>query len=135
MTTVIDPEALLVALIIAPATYSRNKFFELFQNDSLRHARRRAQLVRSVIKDLTEPWPYPGEIPPHPQAVIEAQVEQEDGLHLTYAVEELGYRRSTILTAIEAAALRYALSRAGKSEVSTQERALVESCLARLSGG
>lgn len=132
MATTPDPEALLVALVIAPGTYSRNKFFELYENADLRHARRRAQLVRSVIKDLTEPWPYPGSIPPHPKPVIVEERKQSDGLHLTYEIANFGYRRSTILSSVETAALRYALHRAGVCDLDPSEKALVEESLNKL---
>lgn len=128
-----DPDALLVALILAPATFSRNKFFEMFEQEPLKIARRRAQLVRSVIKDLTEPWPHPGEIPGRPGAVIIEEVVGDEDFTLTYAVEELGYRRSVMLTHLEAASLRYALERSGAGQASPAEKALVEQSLIKLS--
>ncbi len=127
-----NSDALLVALILAPSTFSRNKFFEMFQQEPLKMARRRAQLVRSVIKDLTEPWPHPGEIPGHPSAVVVEEVMHENDFTLTYVVEELGYRRSVLLTHLEAAALRYALERAGAGKASASEKALVDLNLAKL---
>lgn len=131
-TALVDSDALLVALVIAPATYSRNKFFELFETLHLRTARRRALLVRSIVKDLTEPWPHPGEIPPHPGPVVVEEYESEGRYFLTYSVAELGYRRSVVLDRVEAAAMRYALSRVRKGEVSSEDRRIVEACLARL---
>ncbi len=127
-----NADALLVALILAPSTFSRNKFFEMFQQEQHRMARRRAQLVRSVIKDLTEPWPHPGEIPGRPSAVVVEEVMHESSFTLTYVVEELGYRRSVMLTHLEAAALRYALERAGVGKASASEKALVDLNLAKL---
>lgn len=132
MTARPDPDALLVALVLAPATFSRNKFFEMFEDDALAHARRRAQIVRSVIKELTEPWPHPGEIPSHPKPIIEEEVERDGELHLTYRVEEFDYRRSAVFDKIETAAFRYALHRAGKGEIRVEDRTLVESCLAKM---
>jgi hypothetical protein len=52
MTAAPDPEALVVALTLAPATWSRNRFFELYKDASVRRARRRATLVRCVAADL-----------------------------------------------------------------------------------
>jgi hypothetical protein len=132
MTARPDPDALLVALVLAPATFSRNKFFEMFEENALAHARRRAQIVRSVIKELTEPWPHPGETPSHSKPIIEEEIERNGELHLTYRIDEFDYRRSAVLGRIEAAALRYALHRAGKGDVSGEDRTLVESCLAKM---
>lgn len=128
-----DPDALLVALVLAPGTFPRNKFFEMYNEGELRKARRRAQIVRSLIKELTEPWPHPGEIPTHPAPVIEEQVERNGELHLTFRVEEFNYRRSAVLSKVEAAAFRYALHRAGNTPLLEQDRTLVEKCLAKLS--
>jgi len=127
------PEALLVALILAPGTFSRNKFFEMFKEDSRAYARRRSQIVRSIIKELTEPWPHLGEIPPHPAPTITEERETNEGLHISYEVSEFDYKRSALLTPLEAAALRYALNRAGFGEIREKDRALVEAHLADLS--
>lgn len=127
-----SPEALLVALILAPQTFSRNKFFEMFQQEDRAYARRRSQIVRSIIKELTEPWPHLGEIPPHPAPKITEQRESEAGLHLSYEVDEFDYKRSVLLTPLEAAALRYALNRAGFGELEPGDRELVEKHLAGL---
>ncbi len=127
-----DPDALLVALVLAPGTFSRNKFFDMFQEHQLLRARRRAGLIRALIKDLTDPWPHPGEIPSHPAPVIEREEEKDGELHLVYRIDELDFRRSAVLTKIEAAALRYALHRAGKRPLEPADRALVEACLAKM---
>ncbi len=95
-------------------------------------ARRRAGLIRALIKDLTDPWPHPGEIPSHPQAVVEREEERNGELHLSYRVDEFDFRRSAVLTRIEAAALRYALHRAGKRPLDEGDRRLVEECLAKM---
>ncbi len=127
-----DPEALLIALVLAPGTFSRNKFFDMFQEHQLARARRRAGLIRALIKDLTDPWPHPGEIPSHPEPVIEREEERDGELYLNYRVDEFDFRRSAILTRVEAAALRYALHRAGKRPLLEADRALVEECLAKM---
>ena len=41
-----DPEALVVALTLAPATWSRNRFFELYREPSVRRARRAEWFLR-----------------------------------------------------------------------------------------
>jgi hypothetical protein len=127
-----DPDALFVALVIAPGTFSRNKFFEMFQAHEMQRARRRAQMVRSLIKDLTDPWPHPGEFPSHPKPEIEHEEERDGQLHLRYRVDEFDFRRSAVLTSVEAAALRYALHRAGKRPLREDDRVLVEACLSKM---
>ncbi|HXS19187.1 MAG TPA: hypothetical protein VN764_18445, partial [Polyangiaceae bacterium] len=64
-------DALMVALILAPDTFSRNKFFRFYEDRKIWSARRRAQMVRSLIKELTEPWPVAGQVPARAPAVIE----------------------------------------------------------------
>lgn len=136
-TAIPDPDALLVALVLAPATYSRNKYFALFQNREAHRIRRRAQLIRSILKELTEPWPAPApqeprSLRPAPEATIVDEYPTPDGVQLIYRVEEFDYTRSATLTHLEAAALRYALSRAGRREVDAEDRRRVENALARL---
>lgn len=104
----------------------------MFQEHEMQRARRRAQMVRSLIKDLTDPWPHPGEIPSHPQPEIEYEEERDGQLHLRYRVDEFDFRRSAILAPVEAAALRYALHRAGKRPLREDDRTLVEACLAKM---
>ena len=127
-----DPDALFVALVLAPGTFSRNKFFSLFQDSTLMKARRRAQMIRSLVKELTEPWPHPGERPSHTCPIIEEEIEIGGELQLTYRVEEFNYKRTVHLSPLEAATLRYSLHQSGNNPLSEQERELVESSLAKL---
>ena len=131
-----DADALLVALILAPGTYSRNKYFTLFQNQVAHRVRRRAQIVRSILKELTEPWPEMRHAPGGPRSAPPATLLDErttsDGVELVYRVDEFGYTRSALLTHLEAAALRYALSRVGQRPVAATDKQLVESALSRL---
>lgn len=124
--------ALLVALVLAPGTFPRNKFFELYKNEELLIARRRAQMIRSLVKDLTEPWPLPKSAGAHSQPILEQQEEREGLFYLCYRVDELRYRRSAVLTLLEAATLRYALHRAGQGTLAADDKDLVELELAKL---
>ena len=45
-----EHDALLVALVLDPSTYSRNRFFDLHNSPVFRRVRRRASLVRSVVR-------------------------------------------------------------------------------------
>ena len=125
-----SPDALFVALVLAPHTYSRNKYFTLFQNPRAHQARRRAQIVRSILRDLTEPWPHPGSDRPGPEATIVEQRETDGVVRLVYKVDEFDYVRTAHLTQLEAAALRYALSRVGRVPLSSEDKSRVEAALA-----
>lgn len=136
--TVPDLEALLCALVLAPDTYARNRFFELFQSPAAQRVRRRARRVRSMIKELTEPWPLASSTAeaPAPRAVVVSDEVRDNGMILVrYRVSELDYLRTTTLEPLEAAALRYALARAGRGSVSDEDKRRVEAALGRLCGG
>ena len=127
-----DADALMVALIMAPGTFSRNRFFGMYENAHIYHARRRAQVVRSLVKELTDPWPLSGGVTPHPEAVIEEERQVGGELQLSFSVPDLGYRRTTLLSPIEAAALHYCLDRAGRFRATVEEKRLVEHHLSKL---
>jgi hypothetical protein len=121
----IDPEALLCALIIAPYTFSRNRFFALYEDPSLARIRRRAARVRGIARQLAGDG--------RPQAEIVGEQVLGDGqVLLRYRVPELGYSRTTALSAVEAAALRYALHRARGAPLPRSDKALVERTLEKL---
>jgi hypothetical protein len=121
----VDAEALLCALIIAPHTFSRNRFFALYEEPSLARVRRRAARVRGIIRQLAGDG--------RPQAEIVGEQVLGDGqVLLRYRVPELGYARTTALSAVEAAALRYALHRARGAELDRGDKALVERTLEKL---
>lgn len=125
MNAHVDPDALLAALILAPRTFSRNRYFWLFERPEAAKVRRRAARVRSILRQLAGT--------PKPAAEIVGERVLSDGqVHLRYRVEDLGYTRTAALSALEAATVHYALHRAGKASVSSDERAIVEEALARL---
>ena len=121
----VDLDALLSALILAPRTFSRNRFFWLFERPEAAKIRRRAARVRGILRQLAATTKPAAEI-------VGERVLADGQVHLRYRVEELGYTRTAALSALEAATLRYALSRAGRAALSNEERATVENALARL---
>jgi hypothetical protein len=122
----VDLDALLAALILAPRTFARNRFFSLFQNPDAARIRRRAARVRGILRQLAGS--------PRPAAEIVGERVMSDGqVLLRYRVEELNYTRTAALSSLEAATLRYALHRSGKASLSHEEQAAVESALSRLS--
>ena len=125
MKAEVDLDALLAALILAPRTFSRNRFFWLFERPEAAKVRRRAARVRGILRQLAATS--------KPLAEIVGERVLADGqVHLRYRVEELGYTRTAALSALEAATVRYALSRAGRATLSSEERATVEQALERL---
>lgn len=126
----IDREALLAALVIAPATYSRNRFFELYKDPELYRIRRRASQLRSIVRHVTRASAEEaGErvrFAPAPGGRVE----------LSYAVPSLGLRRTALLDPIEIALVRFAMARAGGPggpPPDDPDRARIEAALARLS--
>ena len=122
----LDREALLAALVLAPATYSRNRFFEMYTNQDVRRVRRRATQLRSVIAHLVRPGiPQSRDLP------------SEDGfVRLTYEVPNIGLRRTIALAPIELSLLRFALARFQEGSaalaVDDPDRLRIEGALARL---
>jgi hypothetical protein len=125
MKAEVDLEALLAALILAPRTFSRNRFFWLFEKPEAARIRRRAARIRGILRQLTGT--------PKPAAEIVGERVLSDGqVHLRYRVEDLGYTRTAALSSLEAATLRYAMHRSGKASLSQEERTTVEEALGRL---
>ncbi len=125
MKAEVDLDALLAALILAPRTFARNRFFTLFQNPEAAKIRRRASRVRGILRQLAGT--------PKPAAEIVGERVMTDGqVLLRYRVEELNYTRTAALSSLEAATLRYALHRSGIASLSHEERTAVEAALSRL---
>jgi hypothetical protein len=117
-----DHDALLCALVLAPHAFSRNRFFELFEQPEVRRLRRRAARVRGILRQLSS------------GAEVTGELELADGRRLLrYRVAELGLSRTAALSPLEAAALRFSLARTKKTPVDAGDRAIVETALARLS--
>lgn len=122
----VDLDALLCALILAPDTFSRNRFFQLFEQPKARRVRRRAARVRGIIRQLVGQGTSKG-------VIVGERVMTDGQVLLRYHVEDLDLTRSTALTELEAAALRYALWRAGEGKLDRSDRQKVEAAFARLS--
>jgi hypothetical protein len=132
---VIDPEALLVALVLAPATYSRNRFFHLYEDPAVRRVRRRAAQIRSIVRHVARVDPgAAGE-------VIGAEPAAGGRVALSYEVPALGLRRTALLDPIELSLVRVAMGRAGVRAAGGEhaelpaddaDRARIDAVLARL---
>jgi len=102
----IDLEGLLVALTLAPNTFSRNRFFGMYTDPAARKVHRRAALLRGVMKQLVAPQ--------GPRAVTLASRE-EGGAMLAYEMPALGLRRTVPLEPLELAVLRFAIARGAQA--------------------
>jgi hypothetical protein len=121
----INPEALLCALVLAPNTFARNRFFGLFEEPALRRVRRRAYHVRSILRQLLGTGKE--------RALITGRLELDDSrVLLRYRIDNLKMERTTALSALEFAVLNYALHRAGQGELEDEARTLVENALRSL---
>jgi hypothetical protein len=117
-----DLDGLLCALILVPQSYSRNRFFRLFEDHEARRARRRASRVRGVIRQLTA----------GKAEILGEQVLDDGQVLLRYRIADLAFERTTALSQLEAAALRCALHRAGVGQLEDSDRELVTEALRRL---
>ena len=124
--TSVDLDALLCALTLVPTAFARNRFFKLFENPAALKVRRRAARVRGIIRQLCGTGRVKAEI-------TGEQVLEDGQVLLRYRVPEINFSRSAALSRLEAAALRFALFRAGIGPLAAADRELVESALERLS--
>jgi hypothetical protein len=122
---VLHPDALFCALVLAPECLPRNRFFKLYEHPEFAAARKRARRVRGIVNQLLEHGQSKAEI-------VGEQVMVDGQAILSYRVNDLAFGRTTALGALDAAALRYALYRAGASALNEEDRALVCDSLRKL---
>jgi hypothetical protein len=123
----LDREALLAALVLAPATYSRNRFFDMYTDQEVRRVRRRAGQLRNVINHLVRPGITSRRDPPAADGLV----------RLSYEVPAIGLRRTIALAPIELSLLHFALSRVqdgggGALPADDPDRRRIELALSRL---
>jgi hypothetical protein len=106
----LDPEAITVALAVAPGVYSRNRFFALFESKAMKAARKRAGLVRGILKQWSQARHF-GES----AFVIRFEplaANADSSVRVHYEAAHLALRCDVELSAVECACLRYLASRA-----------------------
>ncbi len=103
----LDADALLVALTLSPATYSRNRFFEMYRSPDMQRTRRRAGHLRGVVAAL-------GTASGKENAgrIVSVETAGDGGAVVAYEVASLGLRRTVRLRSLEMALLRYCVGRA-----------------------
>ncbi len=117
--------ALLCALVLAPRTFARNRFFDWYRNPAMAQVRRRASLLRGILRQLV------GTEPQHGQVVGE-QVLEDGRVLLRYVIPSVSYARTTALSPLEASLLRYALARARRLAPPPEDQVRVDQALAGL---
>jgi hypothetical protein len=129
----VDRGALLCALVLAPTTFARNRFFALFTETPARRARSRAAQLRTIVRQLTHE---------HPRAELHELTPLENGAFvLRYAIRRLRLERTSVLERLELALVRFAVSRrlrpgseplAPALQTTAEDRALVYAAIAKL---
>lgn len=126
-----DLEGLLCALVLAPGTYSRNRFYAVFTDREASQVRKRAARLAGIVRHLASRA--------EPRAVVTEEKRLSGGQWLVrYRMPLVGVERTAILEPLEEATVRYALDRAGGgalSPISDEQRNLVESALRKLGEG
>jgi hypothetical protein len=121
----VNPDGLLCALVLAPDTFARNRFFGLYEDPVLRRTRRRAYHVRGILRQLLGQGKE--------KALLIGRFElDDDRVLLRYRVENVKLVRTTALSALESAVLSFALHRAGQGDLDPEDRARVERALESL---
>jgi hypothetical protein len=131
MSPRVDADALLCALVLAPRTFARNRFFSLYTQATAKHARSRAAELRTIVRQLGG---YKGI-----RASVRGLARGEGGFFvLRYAVPGIRLERTAVLDELELSLLRFALSRAapggapGELGVTEDDRATVDRALSKL---
>jgi hypothetical protein len=119
--TIPHADALLCALVLAPNTYARNQFFDIFENTELKRVRRRAKRARALIRQILGQGREPAEI-------VGEQI-MDDRVLLRLQITNLSFQRTTSLAPLEAALVHYAVHKARGDEVSAEDVELVERAL------
>lgn len=119
-----DADALLCALVLAPNTYSRNRFFQLFELPQLGRVRRRAKRISGIIRQLLGHGRQAA-------VIISEQVDRGQVL-MEFHVRHLNYQRTAKLSLLESALIHYALHKHQGTQVPDADRMAVETALGRL---
>lgn len=98
----IDLAGLLVALVLVPQSYPRNRFYELYREPGARRVRRRAVQLRALIADLRKD-------------ASEVTTERGDGyVILRYQLADVGVTRLSRVDDDELALVKLVLERSGQ---------------------
>jgi hypothetical protein len=122
-TALPDAEGLVAALVLAPATYSRNRFFELYRVHTMRRARGRAAKLRGLLRHVLLQRGF---------ELTEVRDHEDGSRTLRYALPLVNARVTVHLTSFEVAVLAVAVARARGESPEPVALARVDSALLRL---
>lgn len=121
-------DGLLCALVIAPHVYARNRFFDLYEQPALRRVKRRAAFLRGIVRQLTVTSDRRAEI-------VGEQVLKDGRELLRYVIPSLNFSRTTALSELEAAVIRYLVARASGKPCTPNDYLRIETAIAGLAQG
>ena len=124
-TSLLPSDALLCALVIAPNTYARNRFFDFFRNPRMARVRRRAAFLRGIIRQLVGHEGLRGEL-------VCERVLDDGRVLFRLDLKELALSRTTALSPLEASLVRYAAARAGAGSPTAEDRQRIETAVVKL---
>jgi hypothetical protein len=121
-------EPLVIAMTLVPRLFSRNRSFALFEDPEVRRARRRATMLRSIVRHLAG---AAGAM----ESLRVAHVA--GGCELSYRLPTLKVQRRASLSDVELACVHYLVGRQGVGGLcaTEQDRAVIDATLKRLAMG
>ncbi len=124
----VDRDALVVGMALVPGFVSRNRSFRLFEDPDVRRARRRAGVLRGIVRQLTGAYGVVKDV---------AVVHGGESFELRYTVPGLRVNRHASLTELELSCVRYLAARACAPgmHATAEDRVAIEAALRRLSAG
>jgi hypothetical protein len=129
----VDRSALLCALVLAPTTFARNRFFSFFTEPSARRTRSRAAQLRTIVRQLAHDSPR--------AELLELGPREEGNFVLRYRIHRLSLERTSVLERLELGLVRFAVARRMRPgaeplalplQVTSEDRALVYTTIAKL---
>ena len=135
MTSVasVDRGALLSALVLAPTTFARNRFFSLFTESSAKRTRSRAAQLRTIVRQLSHD--------PLRADFLELAPGEGGTFVLRYGIHRLRLERTAVLERLELGLIRFAVARRMRPgadplalplQVTSEDRAIVYASIAKL---
>jgi hypothetical protein len=124
----VDREALVVGMALVPGFVSRNRSFRLFEDPEVRRARRRAGVLRGIVRHLTGAHGIVQDV---------TVARGAESFELRYTVPGLRVSRHASLTELELSCVRYLAARACAPgmHATAEDRVAIEAALRRLSAG
>ncbi len=125
--SLVDREAMTVAMAVVPGIYSRNRMFAMHGDPEVKRAKARAATLRGAVRQLAGS---------HGEAEIVAFGGHDEVRVLRYRIARVHLDRRLELSEIEAACLVYLAERAGVRGMhpSHEDRARIDGALRRLAG-